>query len=261
MTNYSILFLDIDGTILTSDDSIQESTKEAVKQVQAKGIEVFLATGRPLHEIWDIGKTLNVDAFIGYNGAYAIRNHKEIYNKPIDSTTVEKYLQTAKQYGHELVMYTNKKNVMSSLESERIKEFITKFHLKHNEEYTPAVIDKILGMTVVNVNADEQALYNEEGIHLSQVNLEGFHHCYDVIRDTANKGQAVKMVLNQLNIDPKASIAFGDGMNDKEMLSVVGEGFSMGNAHPQLHTYAKHQTTSVEDSGIFNGLKSLGLVK
>jgi hypothetical protein len=48
----------------------------------------------------------------------------------------------------------------------------------------------------------------------------------------------------------------GDGMNDKEMLSNVGEGFSMGSGSPELFLYPKHVTTGVDDSGIFNGLKS-----
>jgi hydroxymethylpyrimidine pyrophosphatase-like HAD family hydrolase len=34
----------------------------------------------------------------------------------------------------------------------------------------------------------------------------------------------------------------------------------MGNGHPDLFQYAKHRTTNVSDSGIYNGLKMLGLV-
>ncbi len=259
---YQILFLDIDGTILTPDDTIQESTKEAIRQVQQKGIEVFLATGRPLHEILDIGEELGVESFIGYNGAYAIHKGQEIIKAPMKGSTVERFLSIAHNQGHELVMYTNKKNVLSSIDAPVIQEFIAKFHLKHNEPYTPAVIHDILGMTVVNMSEDEKKLYEEEeDYHLSQVNLEGFRHSYDVIRGTVNKGIAVKVILQHLNLPQASAIAFGDGMNDKEMLSVVGEGFAMGNAHPDLVSYAKHQTTTVTNSGIFNGLKSIGIVK
>jgi len=64
MTDYKVLFLDIDGTLLTPDDTIEESTKAAISQVQANGMEVFLATGRPLHEIDDLAKELNIHSFI-----------------------------------------------------------------------------------------------------------------------------------------------------------------------------------------------------
>jgi hydroxymethylpyrimidine pyrophosphatase-like HAD family hydrolase len=41
----------------------------------------------------------------------------------------------------------------------------------------------------------------------------------------------------------------------------VGEGFAMGNGHPDLFQYAKHKTTTVNNSGIYNGLKKLGIIE
>ena len=106
MTNYNILFLDIDGTILRPDDTIEQSTKQAIAEVKEKGLEVFLATGRPLHEISHIAEELNIDSFIGYNGAFAIHKGEEIFNSPMNPKTVESYLEIAKNNGHELVLYT-----------------------------------------------------------------------------------------------------------------------------------------------------------
>ena len=91
MTNYKILFLDIDGTILTPDDTIQESTKQAVTQLQQKGLEVFLATGRPLHEIANIGEELNINSFIGYNGAFAIYKGEAIFREAMNEDTVKHF--------------------------------------------------------------------------------------------------------------------------------------------------------------------------
>lgn len=41
MSDYKVLFLDIDGTIIKPDDTIEETTVNAIRQVQEKGIEVF----------------------------------------------------------------------------------------------------------------------------------------------------------------------------------------------------------------------------
>ncbi|PMC34859.1 Cof-type HAD-IIB family hydrolase [Bacillus sp. UMB0899] len=262
MTDYKVLFLDIDGTILKPDNTIEDSTKKAVAEVKKKGIEVFLATGRPLHEISHIAEELNITSFIGYNGAYAIHQDQDIFRSPMSSQTVESYVDIAKKHGHELVLYTNQENIFSDLDSSVVKEFISAFHLQKNNGYTKDVIDKILGITLINLSENEPALYEkaDPSIHLSQVNVDGLRHCYDVIRDNVNKGIAVQHILELLHIPKEASIAFGDGMNDKEMLSVVGEGFAMGNGHPDLFQYAKYKTTKVTNSGIYNGLKSLGLV-
>jgi Cof subfamily protein (haloacid dehalogenase superfamily) len=261
MANYKVLFLDIDGTLVRPDDTIENSTKEAISQVQAKGLEVFLTTGRPLHEIGDLAKELNIHSLIGYNGAHAIYKGEDIFQEPMNSSTVSNFIEIAKDNHHEVVLYTNSKNAFTNLDSEIITEFMEKFHLHKNKRYDPSINNAVLGMTLVNLKKDDPALYNkEEGIHLSQVNVEGMRHCYDVIRDRVNKGYGVQVVLKQLGINKDCSIAFGDGMNDKEMLQNVGEGFAMGNGHPDLFQYAKHRTTNVTDSGIYNGLKKLGLV-
>ncbi|MGG3468925.1 HAD family hydrolase [Neobacillus pocheonensis] len=262
MTEYKILFLDIDGTILTQEDTIEESTKDAILQVQAKGIEVFLATGRPIHEIKELAKELNIDSYIGYNGAYAIYKGDDIFQDPMDDPSVKKFLDIANVNQHDVVLYTNEKNVLTTLDSPQMQDFIKKFHLHKNELYSHSNNLKVLGMTLVNLNNNDPALYQViDGIHLSQVNVDGMRHCYDVIRDKVNKGYGVQMVLKHLGIAKENSIAFGDGMNDKEMLQQVGESFAMGNAHPDLYEIAKHKTTDVNRSGVFNGLKTLGLVE
>nr|WP_263326186.1 HAD family hydrolase [Neobacillus sp. Marseille-Q6967] len=262
MFKYKVIFLDIDGTILRPDDMIEDSTINAIEQVKEKGIEVFLATGRPLHEIHTIADKLKVQSFIGYNGAYAIYKGKDLFQEPMGKETVRRFLSIAHENHHEVVLYTKGKNVFTNIHTPAIKRFMEKFHLYQNEELDHEAVYDVLGMTLINLESDETELYqNEDGIHLSQVHVHGMTHCYDVIRDRVNKGVGIQFVLRHLGIEKDQAIAFGDGMNDKEMLMSVGESFAMGNGHPDLFQYAKHKTTEVTDSGIFNGLKMLGLVK
>ncbi|MBM4763410.1 HAD family hydrolase [Bacillus sp. B15-48] len=259
---FKILFLDIDGTILRPDNTIEHSTKEAIAQVQKIGIETVLATGRPVHEIREIGRKLNINSYIGYNGALAIFNNEELFAEPMEAHHVQSFLDVAKKYNHDIVLYTNNKNYFTSLNSPEVKRFNETFHLRRNSLFTDDVIDDILGMTLLTKAENGKGVYSlDDGIFFSQVNIEGMHHCYDVIREKVNKGVGVRFLLNRLGIPKESAIAFGDGMNDKEMLQEVGEGFAMGNANPNLFSYAKHKTTTVTNSGIYNGLKKLGLVK
>lgn len=262
MTDYKILFLDIDGTILKPDDTIEDSTKRAIAEMKEQSIEVVLATGRPIHEISDIGIELDISSFIGYNGALAIYEGETIFAEPMNRRDVKYILDVAKENGHEVVMYTSAKNYLTVLDSDMMKGFLHQFHLRKNELFTQDVIDDILGMTIITSGELGEEFYDfSDGIHLSQVNITGMQHCFDVIRDKVNKGVGVKFLLERLEIPREGSIAFGDGMNDKEMLSAVGEGFAMGNGHPDLFQHAKHKTTEVTNSGVFNGLKTLGLIR
>ncbi|MFS0862850.1 Cof-type HAD-IIB family hydrolase [Fredinandcohnia sp. 179-A 10B2 NHS] len=261
MTEYKVVFLDIDGTILRPDDTIENTTKNAIAQLQAKGIEVVLATGRPLHEILEIGEELSITSFIAYNGAFAIHKGDTIYKEPMSAELVEELLHIARENDHQVVLYTKETNVFTTIESAIVKDFIKTFHLKQNKILEEHFQEDVLGATIITNAEDIDSKYRHlTNIHLSQVNVEGMKSCRDVIRDKVNKGVAVEAFLTRAGYSSDNAIAFGDGMNDKEMLSFVGTGFAMGNAHPDLPRYAKYTTTDVEHSGVYNGLKSIGLI-
>ncbi|WP_010094320.1 Cof-type HAD-IIB family hydrolase [Ornithinibacillus scapharcae] len=259
---YKILFLDIDGTILRPDHTYHPKTKEAIKQAQAQGIQVFLATGRPIHELGDLADDLQINSFIGYNGALAIYRGETIVDEPMKKEIITEYLEIIKKHDHDIVLYTSEDNYVQDIESSRIKDFQEMFQLLTLNPIHEELTNYVLGATVLNIRPDEVPLYEiNDDIHLSQVNVSGAEDCYDVIRKSVNKGEAVKAILAHLGIDKEHAVAFGDGMNDKEMLQTVGASFAMGNANPELLSYAKYQTKSVSEAGVYYGLKDLGLVK
>ena len=58
--------------------------------------------------------------------------------------------------------------------------------------------------------------------------------CLEFMKKGVNKAETLKKVLKILDIKPEEVIAFGDSMNDYEMLSLVGKPFIMGNASKRL---------------------------
>ncbi|WP_071459700.1 Cof-type HAD-IIB family hydrolase [Bacillus massilinigeriensis] len=261
MKNYRMLFLDIDGTILRHDDTIEESTKEAIFIMKEKGIRSVLATGRPIHEIKEIGEELGISSYIGYNGALGIDEGTRVFASPMNEETVKELIAIIEERHNEAVLYTEDKNLFTDRESTLSKQFAQKFHLKKNKNLSLNDYSSILGMTIITTNGNGSQSFGKEGdLYFSQVNVEDMNHCYDVIRKNINKGTGIKCLIDRLGIDQSETIAFGDGMNDKEMLSFAGIGIAMGNSSPDLFKYADRRTTAVTDSGIYNGLKSLGLI-
>lgn len=159
---YKILFLDIDGTILKPDHTYEDSTKDAINQVMNHGMKVFLATGRPLHEVGDLANDLNINALIGYNGAYAVDQGQTVVDEPMARKTVERFLEIAKDNNHEMILYTSESNYFTSLDSPIVKNFINTFQLKQNLLYTNDVSNQILGATVMNLDPAQEKLYEFE---------------------------------------------------------------------------------------------------
>ncbi|GJM70886.1 hypothetical protein HMSSN036_31020 [Paenibacillus macerans] len=75
-----------------------------------------------------------------------------------------------------------------------------------------------------------------------------------------SKARGIQDLLQHLEVSPEEVVAFGDGLNDREMLTLAGLGIAMGNGHEQLKACADHTTTDVDNDGIANGLKYAGLL-
>lgn len=58
--------------------------------------------------------------------------------------------------------------------------------------------------------------------------------CLEVMAGGVSKGHALEAVAKMLGYTLSDCIAFGDGMNDAEMLSMAGKGCIMANAHQRL---------------------------
>ena len=72
-----------------------------------------------------------------------------------------------------------------------------------------------------------------------------------------NKGVAVQQVQQYLQIKPEECAAFGDYLNDAEMLEAVDYSFAMDNAHPDIKKLARFSTGSNAEAGVLRGIQRL----
>jgi HAD superfamily hydrolase (TIGR01484 family) len=82
----------------------------------------------------------------------------------------------------------------------------------------------------------------------------------DVIPAGGSKGAAILKILDHFRLNPDQAMAFGDGVNDIEMLQTVGTGVAMGNADPRVKAIAKDQCLPVSRDGIYHYCLEHGLI-
>ena len=82
----------------------------------------------------------------------------------------------------------------------------------------------------------------------------------DITAKGADKGEGIRTMAEHLGLDFQNTIAFGDGGNDSSMIKAAGIGVAMGNALESLKAEADYTTTSVDNDGIMNALRHLGLI-
>ena len=86
---------------------------------------------------------------------------------------------------------------------------------------------------------DQKILWSQKIIleHILVIKRRLFYSavtCLEVMNKNVSKGDALAHLLENRNYGLKDCIAFGDGQNDVEMLSLAGKGYVMANADPRL---------------------------
>ena len=262
-----IIFLDIDGT-LTEAGSNQppDSALWAIRTAQKEGHFVFLCTGRNYDMLSPL-LSYGFDGFIASSGGYVQCGQTLIYDCPMTNEQQEKAMQVLKQNG----IYRTVECKDGSYTDEGFKEFL-KAHaseagnselLRWREQIESAL--RILPMKeykgqpiykiVIMLKSKEQLiqpkqLLSEEFDFCIQAENQGGFLNGEIVNKKFNKGKAIEMVLQHLNLPISNSIAIGDSMNDKEMLETAGFAICMQNGSDAIKQIADDICPSVKEDGI-----------
>ena len=82
----------------------------------------------------------------------------------------------------------------------------------------------------------------------------------DVIYKDASKAEGIKALLEYYGMSREDVIAFGDSMNDYDMIHYVQHGIVMGNGLDEVKAVADYVTSDLHKDGIYNGLHHFGLI-
>ena len=236
--NYKLVVCDMDGTLLTSSHKISEYTANIIKQIEDKNVKFIIATGRPYLDARYYRDSLNLKSYlITSNGA---RAHDED-NNPIVVENIPKELVKR------LLTYNVGKDIHRNiyLNDEWIIEYeiegLIEFHKESGYGFNIDDLNKyenkeaakvfFLGKDKEIENLEknmEKEFQNDLSITVSSP------FCLEFMKKGVNKAETLKKVLKLLNIKSEEVIAFGDSMNDYEMLSLVGKPFIMGNGNKRL---------------------------
>ena len=88
---YKLIAIDLDGTMLNKYGVVTEETKNTIKETIKKGIDVIIASGRPIDSIKTIAKEIGSENyFIAGNGSliYDIKKDEIIYEKFLDKQKI-----------------------------------------------------------------------------------------------------------------------------------------------------------------------------
>lgn len=272
-----LVFFDVDGTLVTRNNHIPDSTIQAIKQLKENGIIPVIATGRAPVLIREIAKELQINSYIAMNGQYIVYEGEVIYENPIEEELVDAVIEVATERRDGILLSTADELVANSMLSlvnrgswytflkgliglipERIQLSLWRRMMKKvpkKEDYA----GKDIYMMNINADQEEELAYKkifDEQLTFTRANEMSM----DIINKGVSKAKGAEKMLSILEVNRENTYAFGDGLNDLELIQFVNTGVAMANGFDEVKATADFVTASVFDDGISKGLQKLELI-
>lgn len=254
------VFFDIDGTLVSFEThEVSASTRKAITELRNKGIKVFIATGRHLKAIDNLGD-LEFDGYITLNGSYCFAGKNQvIYKHSIVKEDLEILLDYMEREHSFPCMFVREQDMVINYINERAVQL---FELLNFPNPPVGDLRKALEEDVFQLIA---FFTPEEEVKVMKLmpNCEATRWTpmfTDVVPFGSSKRIGIDNVIAHYGISIDETMAFGDGGNDISMLKHVGIGVAMGNAKDDVKEVADYVTTSVDDDGVANALNLLGVL-
>ena len=260
-----ILAFDLDGTLLDDSKQIPQDNIDAIKRAAARGVQIVPATGRIYKGIPDELKSLPfMRWFITANGSYLYdaAEDRAAARAEIPAEEAVAFYEYADTLG---VLYDCYQDNWGYMTADMLK-------------VAPGIIpDPGVRKLIIDLRApvpELKAYLREKGTGVQKLQLyfsdmqlrarmleelpERFPHLafstsmpfnIEVNAPAATKGQCLMSLCRILGVEPKDSMALGDGTNDLDMLELAGVGVAMANAAPALLEAADYVTLSNNEAG------------
>ncbi|MGV3487502.1 MAG: Cof-type HAD-IIB family hydrolase [Tuberibacillus sp.] len=255
--NKKLIFFDIDGTLLDFDKKIPDSTKDAIQRLKDNGHDIAIATGRAPFLVHEVCEALDIHSYVSFNGQFVVYEDKVIYENPIAASTLEAIQKVAVQNGHPLV-FMGEQTMKANVENHPyIEKAMGSLHLSHPECRPSYFKETPIYQALLYCREGEETAYSL----FKEIRLVRWHEVsMDIVPSNGSKAEGIKKLLSYLDYKQEDVVAFGDGLNDLEMIRYAGTGVAMGNAEEELKEIADFVSKPVDHDGIDYAVRKLQLV-
>jgi len=254
------VFFDIDGTLWDEKMYIPESTASAIRKLRENGNYAFLCSGRTRANIYakELMEDIGFDGVIAGCGTYIEYHGDVVFEELISEEAAERLLSFLQECkipvvleGHSC-LYADMEDFLDDLYILNLKQqlgdlFLPLADYKYINKFTANLKNGIKEQMIERLSGEYELLFHEgqyvEGIP------KGF-----------SKASGIRWICDYLNIAHKNTYAFGDSVNDLDMLAYVQNGVAMGNAADCAKEAADYVTAGLHEDGIFLGLKHFSLI-
>ncbi len=261
-----VIAMDLDGTLLTDDKTIDPRTKRYLRRLQKQGHVIVLASGRPHRAVINYYQEIGLKSpIVCYNGAYVINPSDDrfpVANFDFPAAIVKDiYAHIDPSLITNIMVETNQK-IWFLRQADDFPGFLWKDNMEIvYGDIRETLNENPMTMIIKIKNRDpetEQALIAAAARHPGvKVRFWALMLFSEVYFEHISKGHALHDVAKYYGVPLERTLAFGDADNDIEMLSMAGVGFAMQNAEHAIKGKADFITKYTNnEQGLLIALKN-----
>jgi len=264
---YSIVFLDIDGTLLDSKHQVMPCTHNRLKHLHQQGVPIVLCSARPPKGVDLVAGQVGVQGPMAcYNGGLVFDEQGTILRDVgIDIQLAIDFKRFASEQFPDLVVSAYLYNVWMVedplhpvIQQEAEISGCTPF--KGTLEQVASSVSHVHKLLCMGDAMRIRALQKETQQRFPQLMALRSKATYlEILSPESTKGSATQVLLDHYGLRAKQAVAFGDSDVDVDMLQYCGFGVAMGNAPRQVKEAADYVTASNDQEGVYIALNSLRL--
>ncbi|MGL4521627.1 MAG: Cof-type HAD-IIB family hydrolase [Bacilli bacterium] len=253
-----LIFFDLDGTLLNSEKKITKEVAEALQKAREKGHTLAIATGRAPFMIQEIIEETGIQSLVTFNGQYVLHEGNVVHSHPIDEELLHQLEKFSTEQNVPLV-HLDGKDMRANIKDETlISDVLQAIRMDFPGHEDQFFVGKSIYQTLMFGEFDVSALRDT----FKQLHFIRWHEkSCDVLPLGGSKASGIEQLAKHLGFSQADTVAFGDGLNDFEMMDWVGVSVAMDNAHEELKKRATHATKSCDEHGVAHGLKMLQLIE
>lgn len=240
-----LLATDLDGTLLRSDNTVSDATRDALRAAEHAGLQVVFVTGRPTRWLWEVADATGyTGVVVAANGAmtFDLANESILHEAPLDEATLESVttvlrdrfddvyfaVDHGEEFAHEpgythdweiMTIRDRRGNPMPLPQSKELADIIRRPAVKLLAKIRGADPDLFLA-DAAEVIGDRAYVTRSATSGLLEISASG-----------VSKAAGLARHCEVLGIDSAAVAAVGDMPNDIPMLEWAGTGYAVANAH------------------------------
>lgn len=249
-----LISFDLDMTLLDhAVYKIPDSALLAIAGLKKAGHKIAIASGRDMFNVHGVPflDIVKPDAVVSLNGCHVVADNTLLFHHIFDPDLKERLFRFCekKQYSIGLTKGDEDYYINPDYVDEMDRIRWGEIFRNHKDAH------EILNMdvhTMIYIGTKEGAM--DIAAHFPELNLPFFSGEWgaDIVEKTMNKAVGVSKICEYYNISMRDVIAFGDAMNDAQLITQAGLGIAMGNANPKLKELADYVTDDIDKDGVWN---------